>query len=106
MAATQISRTLLTSLRENILSAAAYGRYKIGGTWYTSPISFSSIRANGSVELAFYITRQDNNGTPATHFQLMNSRNEVLAEREETVQFMNGLDLMVYRFKFSVTVAS
>ncbi len=103
MAITIISNALLGSLREHLAGMAAYGQYKIGSTWYTSPIDLGEVKQNGSVCIAFLIEAKDDGLSPAEQFRLCAANNDILAEREEQISFTSDLRRLIYRFRFEIT---
>lgn len=101
--ATTISSNLLGALRQRIITVAAYGQYKIGSAWHNAEIESGYVRANGSVCVSFIVEPQDAALTPATQFRLCDEDGNVLAEREDTIAFIqNAADALLCRFRFSV----
>lgn len=105
MAQTEIKTAMLNGIRQSIVDMVDHGRYKMGGTWYTSPIDAKGIQENGSVYAAFYVHRQGS-AASATQFQVRNASGTVLASRTETIPFTDTTGTIMYRFKFGVSVAS
>ena len=104
-AQTTITGAMLGGLRQHIINMTAYGAYKISSTWYQSPITLAEVRDNGSVLVAFDLEPKDAQLTPATVLRLYDANNNVLAEREDTVEFVpNSADAVMYRFRFGVRV--
>ena len=105
MAQTIISSAMLTSIRQHILSLAAYGQYMIGGTWYRGEIVSSGIQASGAVRVAFSVEPQDAVLTPATQFRLCAADGTILSSKAENLPFVQGAsDALLYRFQFGVKV--
>lgn len=105
MANTTITSAMLGGLRQHIVDMVDHGRYMIDGTWRRVEINSKAVQENGSVHVTFYIRRADGSSSPATRFQLRNRSNQVLAERTETVAFVQHMDAILYRFKFGVSVS-
>jgi len=104
MAQTVITDALLNGLRSHLASMAAYGRYKIAGTWYQAELNSHEVMSNGSVHVTFYIESQGSLSNPATNFQVCMSNGTVLAEREESIAFVEYVDRILIRFKFGISV--
>ena len=103
MAATIISNALLNGLREHLAAdMPGYGQYKIGSTWYDSPIELGEVKQNGSVCVSFKIEAQDALITPATQFRLCDANGETLAERIEEIPFTEEVSELLYRFRFEI----
>lgn len=100
-----ITSTLLNGLRTYITDMAAYGRYMIDGTWHRAELNSASVQANGAVHITYYIERQSGN-LPATKFQVLDSQDQVLAERTEDVYFQQYMDRVLIRFKLGVSVGT
>lgn len=98
---TIITETLLDALRQRIVDLMSYGRYMVGGSWIRSEIVTKEVQQNGVAYVCFYVSKSS---TPATKFQLLDSGNRVLAEREETLTVPDSYDAILYRFKFGVSV--
>lgn len=97
---TVITDTLLDALRQRIVDIVSYGRYMVGGSWIRSEIVSKEVQSNNSVHISFYVQTGSGN---ATKFQLLDSGNRVLAEREETLTVPESYDALLYRFKFGVS---
>ncbi len=97
---TVITETLLDALRQRVVDLISCGRYMVGGSWVQSDIVTKEVQQNGIVYVCFYVNKSDD---PATRFQLLDSGNNVLAEREETLTVPDSYDAILYRFKFGVT---
>lgn len=101
-----ITGTLLDGLRSHIVSMISHGMYRIGNTWYRAEINSAEVRENGAVHVTFYIERKSSQAAAATAFQLRNAADAVLAERVETITFVEGMDRVLIRFKFGISVGS
>lgn len=103
MAATTINANLLNGLRQHIVDMVSYGRYRIGSTWYRAEINSKAVQDNGAVHITFYVRKQSA-GSTANRFRLMSADNKVLAERVESITFVETMEEVLYRFKFGVSV--
>lgn len=101
-----ITNALLDGLRGHIVSMVSYGMYRTGGAWYRAEINSAEVRENGAVHVTFYIERKSSQASTATEFQLRNAAGAVLAERAETITFIDGMDRVLVRFKFGISVGS
>ncbi len=101
--ATTITSTMLGGLRQHIVDMVDHGRYMIGGSWINSDIVTKEIQANNMVYVCFYVQASGGNST-VTQFQLLDSDDQVLAERVETLTIPEHYDALLYRFKFGVSV--
>lgn len=101
-----ITSAMLNKLRQHIADICAYGRYKVGNTWYRADISSASVQSNGAVHVMFYISQPSGTTGSATGFQLCDANGNLLAERAETVPFSQYTQEINIRFKFGVSVGS
>lgn len=97
---TVITETLLDALRQRVADLMSYGRYMVGGSWIRSEIVTKEVQQSGIVYVCFYVNKS---AAPATKFQLLDSSDNVLAEREETLTVPDSYDAVLYRFKFGVS---
>ena len=104
MAATTINENLLNGLRQHIVDMVSYGRYRVGSTLYRSEINSKAVQANGAVYITFYVRKPAGSTSAANRFRLMSVNNQILAERVETIAFVETLEEILYRFKFGVSV--
>ena len=104
MPTTTVERPLLDGLRSCLADMIGYARYKVGSTWYDSPIEKRDIRPNGTIRISFYIEAKDGSYTPATEFQLYTAGDVLLVDRAEEVAFSAGLSKFLYQFRFDINV--
>ena len=97
-----ITNTLLNSLRTKLVEMIANGQYRIGNTWYTSPIDIAEVRQNGSIRISYYIEPKDSALTPANMFRLRSSDGKTLVSRTETISFSADIPRMLYQFRFEI----
>ena len=104
MATTTITNTMLSALRTRVSDLIAYAQYMVGTTWYHAELESNEIQANGAVHITFYVL--SHGYAQATKFRLCDSEGSVLVERVENVTFGTGMDKVMYRFKFGVSVGT
>jgi len=104
MASTQINTAMLSGLRQHIVDMVSYAGYRIDGVWHRAEIDTKAVQGNGAVHVTFYVHRAEGSASPATAFRLMNADGQALAMREETIEFAQHMDAVLYRFKFGVSV--
>jgi len=96
----------LNRLRSYWAALPTVGRYKIGATWYTSPIESQAVEENGAVTVSFYMARQ-NGGATVTEKQICLQEGgtlTVLARNTDSFTFPTNRDRYLWRFKFGITV--
>ena len=101
--ATTISDAMLGGLRQHIVDMASYAEYQMGGSWVRAELNGKTVQRNGAVHITFYVRKQGS-AVKATAYRLKDASGNVLASKEEDIPFVTGIDAIMYRFKFSVTV--
>lgn len=104
--AAMITDAMLNRLRLQISKMFSYAQYKIDDTWYRAELNTADVRTNGAVHVSFYIRRAKGSESPATCFQLCAADGTVLAERSEEIAFAQYMDVILYRFRFGLNVAT
>ena len=103
MSSLSIQSALLDALRQQIVNVVVKTQFLVGNTWYDAEF-FADVGDNSIVHINMVITPVSGAATLATKFRLLDSSNAVLAEKSDNVQFIAGVDSMLYRFNFNVTV--
>lgn len=93
-----VTATLLTALKERLVSAVDHAQFKIGSTYTAAPIAEKRVNADGTVTIGFYI--EASSGT-VTQCRLLDAQNAVLASRNESIVLQAG-EPVYYFFTYSV----
>lgn len=98
-----IEEAMLNKLRQHIADIVAKAQYKVGSTWYDAVFT-AEVQSNSMVNVSMILEPVSGPGTVVTNFRLMDSGNVKLAEKTQTITFFSGVDTIMYRFIFGVTV--
>lgn len=80
----------------------AYARYRIGATWYKTPITRRERMANGKVAVYFSIIPQASNTVTINRVQLYDTANNVWADKTENITIESVQEGFLYRFTFDL----
>lgn len=99
-----IKEAMLSGLRQHIIDMVAKAQFNVGSTWHDAVFS-GAVGSNDMVSVNMVLEPVSGPSTLATQFRLLNSNGDQLAGKTENIQFLPGVEEMMYRFVFGVTLA-
>ena len=75
-------------------------RYRIGGSWFDTPIHRRERLRDGRVAVYFSITPGVGSNVTIEEVQLFNTRNEIFASKTEAIPIHGLQEGVLYRFTF------
>jgi len=103
MSAVAIQNAMLNGLRQHIPEMVIKAQYKVSSTWYDAEFT-SSVQTNNMVHVDMMVEPVAGPGTVVTQFRLLDSSDNELAGKTQTLTFAAGIDSILFRFAFEVTV--
>lgn len=94
-----VTNTLLTHLRQQLISKVDHAQYRIGSTYTNAAINEKKINSDGTVTIGFYISASS--GT-VTQCRLLDANNNILATRTENIVLQSGASDVYYFFAYNV----
>lgn len=79
-----------------------YASYKIGSTWTKAEFSRMERMSNGKIAVYFSIIPQLSSTITITGVRLYNTKDELWAEKTESIKLTNVQEGVLYRFTFDI----
>lgn len=95
-----VTNILLNSLRQQLIDRIDHAQYKIGNAYTNVSINEKKINNNGTVNVGFYISA--GSGQTVTECRLLDSENNVLAAKSESIVMSASASAVYYFFTFNV----
>ena len=99
-----VKEAMLAGLRRHIIDMVAKAQFKAGGTWHDAAFT-GAVGSNDMVSVNMVLEPVSGSSTLVTQFRLLNSNGDELAGKTENIQFLPGVEEMMYRFVFGVSLA-
>jgi len=98
-----LTTTALTALKECFTENISYAKFKIGSTYYQTPIQSAEILADGRVAITFLIDHTVSGNITVTEVQLYDYSGRLWASKVESITRKAVQEGILYRFAFTIT---
>lgn len=98
-----LTTTALTALKECFTENISYAKFKIGSTYYQTPIQSAEILADGRVAITFLIDHTVSGNITVTEVQLYDHSSRLWASKVENITRKATQEGILYRFAFTIT---
>ncbi len=98
-----LTNTAITALKNCIKDNVAYAKFKVGSTYYQSPIQKAEILTDGRVAITFLIDHTISGTITVTEVQLYDHSGRLWASKVESITRRAVQEGILYRFAFTIT---
>lgn len=98
-----LTNTAITALKNCITDNVAYAKFKVGSTYYQSPIQKAEILTDGRVAITFLIDHTISGTITVTEVQLYDHSGRLWASKAESITRKAVQEGILYRFAFTIT---
>ena len=98
-----LSNHALNALKECFTDNIAYAKFKVGGSYYQTPIEKAEILSDGRVAITFLIDHSISGTITVTEVQLYDHSGRLWASKTESITRQATQEGILYRFAFTIT---
>ena len=98
-----LTTTAITALKQCFTDNIAYAKFKVGDTYYKSPIQSAEILIDGRVAITFLIDHTISGTIAVTEVQLYDHSGRLWASKVESITRKAAQEGILYRFAITIT---
>lgn len=98
-----LTTTALTALKKCFTENISYAKFKVGSTYYQTPIQNAEILSDGRVAITFLIDHTISGNITVTEVQLYDYSGQLWASKVESITRKATQEGILYRFAFTIT---
>ena len=97
-----LTQAALEGYKEYTKRTIAYGRYKVGNTYYEAPVEVD-ILPDGRIVADILVDHTLSGNITVKEFQLFDTRGQLFCSKAESILRRDSQEGILYRFAFTIT---